>query len=45
MRPVNLLPDQHRRRAPGQRPGSAYVALGVLGVLLVMLLDRVVSQA
>jgi Tfp pilus assembly protein PilN len=44
MRPVNLLPDQHRRRAPGQRPGSGYVALGVLGVLLVMLLAYAVSS-
>jgi Tfp pilus assembly protein PilN len=36
MRPVNLLPEQHRVRAPGSGlAGSAYVVVGVLGVLLV----------
>ena len=38
MRAVNLLPEQHRRRPAGTHApkGSAYVVLGVLGVLLVM---------
>lgn len=36
MRPVNLLPQQHRVRVPGSgRSGGAYVVLGVLGLLLV----------
>jgi len=35
VRPVNLLPEQHRqRRASGSLSGSAYVVVGVLGVLL-----------
>jgi Tfp pilus assembly protein PilN len=35
MKPVNLLPQKHRPAAPtGERSGSAYVVLGVLGVLL-----------
>lgn len=38
MRPVNLLPDEHRpRRASGARKGSAYVVVGVLGFLVVTL--------
>jgi Tfp pilus assembly protein PilN len=38
MRPVNLLPEQHRPRAAGGgMKGSAYVLVGVLGALLVML--------
>ena len=37
MKPVNLLPDQHRAHIAGQRPGSAYAVIGVLGVLLVLL--------
>jgi Tfp pilus assembly protein PilN len=36
VRPVNLLPREHRRAARAERPGSAYAVLGVLGVLLVM---------
>ncbi len=37
MKPVNLLPDEHRpRRASGERPGSAYAVLGVLAVALAM---------
>ena len=37
MKPVNLLPDEHRpRRAGGERPGSAYAVLGVLAVALAM---------
>jgi Tfp pilus assembly protein PilN len=36
MRPVNLLPQQHRVRVAGSgRSGGAYIVLGVLGVLLV----------
>jgi Tfp pilus assembly protein PilN len=39
MRPVNLLPEQHRpRRGTGERQGSAYVALGVLGALFLCVL-------
>ena len=39
MRPVNLLPEEYRpRRATGETKGGAYVVLGVLGTLLVMLL-------
>jgi Tfp pilus assembly protein PilN len=35
MKPVNLLPQKHRPAAPtGERSGSAYVVLGVLGVVL-----------
>ncbi len=37
MKPVNLLPDEHRpRRASGERPGSAYAVVGVLAVALAM---------
>ncbi len=36
MRPVNLLPEQHRARASSGRAGGAYVVLGVLGALVVM---------
>jgi len=35
MRPVNLLPERYRpAKSSGKRSGSAYVALGVLGALL-----------
>ncbi len=35
MRPVNLLPEQHRPRvATGGRSGSAYVVIGVLAAIL-----------
>ena len=35
MKPVNLLPDRYRpAHSTGQRSGSAYVVLGVLGALL-----------
>jgi Tfp pilus assembly protein PilN len=36
MRPVNLIPTEHRRQATGAQSGSAYVIVGVLGVLLAM---------
>jgi Tfp pilus assembly protein PilN len=38
VRPVNLIPREHRRAAVGQgkRPGSAYAVVGLLAVLLVM---------
>jgi Tfp pilus assembly protein PilN len=36
MRPVNLIPTEHRRQSTGAQSGSAYVIVGVLGVLLVM---------
>lgn len=37
MRPVNLLPEEHRpRRRKGSRPGTAYAVVGVLAVLLGM---------
>ncbi len=38
MRPVNLLPEEHRQRRPsGSLSGSAYVVVSVLGALLVAL--------
>lgn len=37
MRPVNLLPEEHRpRRAGGGHSGSAYAVVGVLAVLLAL---------
>jgi Tfp pilus assembly protein PilN len=42
MRPVNLLPQEARRRPVGGRAGSAYVVCGVLGALLLMVLGYVV---
>ena len=36
MRPVNLIPEERRRRATSNRSGSAYALLGLLGVLLAM---------
>lgn len=37
MKPVNLLPgDQRRRQSSGEGNGSAYVVVGLLGVLLLM---------
>jgi Tfp pilus assembly protein PilN len=36
MRPVNLIPTEHRRQSTGAQSGSAYVIVGVLGVLLAM---------
>ncbi len=41
MKPVNLLPDQYRPHVVGGQSGSAYVVLGVLGVLLVMVVGYV----
>jgi Tfp pilus assembly protein PilN len=44
VKPVNLLPDQHRRGPrPGATKGSAYVVVGVLAVALVMLLTFTVT--
>jgi len=36
MRPVNLIPSEHRRQSTGAQSGSAYVIVGVLAVLLAM---------
>lgn len=43
MKPVNLLPESQRQRAPGARAGSAYVVVGVLATLLVMIAAYVVT--
>jgi Tfp pilus assembly protein PilN len=44
MRPVNLLPGDQRRRAPRAGDGKlAYVALGVLAVLLLMVAGYVLT--
>lgn len=43
MRPVNLLPASRRIREGGSRPGSAYVALGVLGAMLLAVLVYVLT--
>jgi hypothetical protein len=42
MKPVNLLPQEARRRPAGGRAGSSYVVVGVLGALLLMVLGYVV---
>jgi Tfp pilus assembly protein PilN len=46
MRPVNLVPQEQRRRAPREGGGGkgAYVALGVLGVLVVLVAAYVLSS-
>jgi Tfp pilus assembly protein PilN len=45
VRPVNLLPARYRpTRASGERPGIGYAALGVLGVLLLMVLGYVLTN-
>jgi Tfp pilus assembly protein PilN len=44
MRPVNLLPYDQRRGPTGARSGSAYIVVGVLGALLVMLVAYVLSS-
>jgi Tfp pilus assembly protein PilN len=42
--PVNLLPTKHRPRTPtGGQQGSAYIVVGVLGVLLVMVVFYVLT--
>ena len=44
MKPVNLLPQDQRRRQPSEGGGkSAYVVLGVLGLLLAMVAVYVVT--
>lgn len=45
MRPVNLLPEQHRVRAPGSGlTGGAYAVVGVLGLLLVGVVLHVLTS-
>jgi Tfp pilus assembly protein PilN len=45
MRPVNLVPQDQRRRAPSEGGGKgAYAVLGVLGVLVVMVAAYVLSS-
>jgi Tfp pilus assembly protein PilN len=42
--PVNLLPAKHRPRTPtGEQQGSAYVVVGVLGALLVLVVFYVLT--
>ena len=44
MRPVNLLPERHRpRTATGDRQGSSYIVLAVLGGVLVAALIYVLT--
>jgi Tfp pilus assembly protein PilN len=43
VRPVNLLPQEQRRQASGQRPGSAYAVVGVLALLLAMAVGYVLT--
>lgn len=43
MRPVNLLPVSRRTQEGGNRPGSAYAVLGVLGVLLIAVVMYVLT--
>ena len=38
MRPVNLLPEQHRARVSTGRTGGAYAVIGVLAALVVMVM-------
>jgi Tfp pilus assembly protein PilN len=45
VRPVNLLPSRYRRaRASGERTGIAYIAIGTLAVVLLMVVLYVVTQ-
>ena len=45
MRPVNLIPQEQRRRVPTEGGGKgAYAVLGVLGVLVVMVAAYVLSS-
>jgi Tfp pilus assembly protein PilN len=42
--PVNLLPAKHRPRTPtGEQQGSAYIVVGVLGALLVLVVFYVLT--
>lgn len=43
MRAVNLLPASRRTQEGGNRPGSAYVVLGTLGALLVVVVVYVLT--
>ena len=44
MNPVNLLPAKHRPRTPtGGQQGSAYVVVGILGALLVLVVFYVLT--
>src|SRR3954470_18346851 len=43
MRPVNLLPAEYRAKSASGDGRSGYIALGVLGVLLLMLVGFVLS--
>ena len=43
MRPVNLIPEERRRRTTSNRSGSAYGLLGLLGVLLAMAVGYVLT--
>jgi len=44
MRPVNLLPQDQRRHAGTSRPGSAYVLIGALVVILALAVTYVMSS-
>jgi Tfp pilus assembly protein PilN len=44
VKPVNLIPQDRRRLTESARSGSAYVLLGVLGALLVMVVAYVLSS-
>lgn len=44
MRPVNLIPSEHRAQATGARSGSAYVIVGVLALLVGMVAFYVVTS-
>jgi hypothetical protein len=44
VKPVNLIPQDHRRRTPSEGDGKgAYILLGVLGVVLVMVIGYVLT--
>ena len=43
MRPVNLLPQDARRKTTSERPGGAYAVVGLLAVLLVMAVAYVLT--
>jgi Tfp pilus assembly protein PilN len=45
LRPVNLLPSRYRpARASGERRGIAYITIGALAVILIMVVAYVVTQ-